>query len=145
MEGRDQSAMGKGGGHYGQKEAREQEGDRQKGHTPRSRRGIGCNVREAKATLSNTAVRGLLGNGAFAKTALSFLREADVGKVKAEGRRVVWNLLVWNLVGSLFGRTVHGFFTGYGFLYDFFSFPVFSSVLQFRYVGHAVGPQVGRR
>ena len=39
--------------------------------------------RTAKARLSNPAVRELMENEAYAREALSFLRKADVGKVKA--------------------------------------------------------------
>ena len=40
-------------------------------------------VREAKTRLSDTAVRELIGNGAYTMTVLTLLKEVGVGKVKA--------------------------------------------------------------
>ena len=57
--------------------------ERQYGHTPRSRRGFGYSVRKAKVRPRNTAVRELVWNDAYTEAVLSFLRETEVGKVKA--------------------------------------------------------------
>ena len=45
--------------------------------TLRSKRGLGYSVREAKARPSNTAVRELIGNGAYTEASLPFLRRAQ--------------------------------------------------------------------
>ena len=52
------------------------------GYPPKSRRGFRYRIREAKARLSNKAIRELLGNDAYTEAVLSFLRKTDVGKVK---------------------------------------------------------------
>ena len=67
----------------GKRKPRKQEGEKQYGHSPRSKRGFGYDVWEAKARPSNTTVRELMGNDAYAEPILSFPRETDVRKVKA--------------------------------------------------------------
>ena len=77
METRDPSGVGKG---ISDKRKPEEQKGEQYGHPLRNRR---YNVREAKARPSNTTIRELMGNDAYAEAILSFRREMDVGKVEA--------------------------------------------------------------
>ena len=80
METRDPSGVGKG---ISDKRKPEGQKGEQYGHPLRNRRSFRYNVREAKARPSNTTIRELMGNDAYAEAILSFLREMGVGKVKA--------------------------------------------------------------
>ena len=92
-----------------------------------------------------------MGNDAYTEAIPSFLRETDIGKVKAgvldrnSGSSGIPYSFLWAMAslrfGCYFGRWVHIgflFFTGYG--YFTFSFP-----LYIRHLGCAIGPQDGRR
>ena len=56
VEERDPLAVGGDGEHLGQKETRDREGPRHSGRPPKSRRGLGYSIREAKARPNNTAI-----------------------------------------------------------------------------------------
>ena len=110
----------------GKRKPGEQEGEKQYGHSLRSRRGFRYNVREEKARPSNTTVRELMGNYAYAEAILSFLRETDEGKVKAgvldRGAGQEYGLdFSYGVSCTVSGHLIYGY--GFSFPLSFFVVP----------------------
>lgn len=51
-------------------------------HHLNSRKGFGYGIRKTKVRPSNTSIRDLLGNGAFAEAILPFLKDTKIGMIK---------------------------------------------------------------
>ena len=66
----------------GRRKPEDRLGPKHSGHLPKSRRGLGYSIREAKARPSNASFGELLGNDAYTGAVLSFLWETGVGKDK---------------------------------------------------------------
>ena len=101
--------------------------------TLESRRGFGYGIRTAKAGPSNTAVRELMGNGAYTEAVLSLLRETDVEKAMQASWTGTWGssgfsrgfFTVHGGVQFLYGsRFLYGsvFFMGYGLFQGLWAF-----------------------